>query len=93
MIKSVKKRLKREKLDIEFNRHTFGLFIKYYDLKSNEAFCYIFKSGEKTNVYKYSQQVVDLIVDEIKRDPKNIIDNLKKANKKDNPRGKGILNA
>jgi len=78
IIKSVTKRLDREGIDMTFNRHTFSLFIKKFDLKSNEAYCYSFTTGEKSLTYKYSQQVVDLIVDQIKKDPENIMEYLKK---------------
>lgn len=92
-IAAIKQRLKREKIPLEFNMYTFLLFVDYYDLKSNDRYCYSYKVGE-TPLYSYSQQAVDLIVDEIKKDPKNIIQNLKEQlTKKDNPRGKGILNA
>lgn len=78
IVKSVTKRLAREGIDMTFNRHTFSLFIKKFDLKSNEVYCYSFTTGEKSLTYKYSQQVVDLIVDQIKKDPENIIEYLKK---------------
>lgn len=78
IVKSVTKRLTREGIDVTFNRHTFGLFIKKFDLKSNASYCYSFATGEKSTTYKYSQQVVDLIVNQIKVDPENIIENLKK---------------
>lgn len=77
IIKNVTKRLTREGIDIPFNRYTFTLFINKFDLKGNEVYCYSFKVGEKTKAYKYSQQVVDLIVDQIKKDPENIMNYLK----------------
>lgn len=90
-IVAIKQKLKREKISIDFNMYTFLLFVDYYDLKANERFCYSYKIGE-TPLYSYSQQAVDLIVGEIKKEPENIIQHLKERIKKDNPRGKGILN-
>lgn len=77
----IKKRLAREKIEVPINRYTFQLFVSYYGLKSNEKFCYVYKRSSNP-LYSYSQQAIDLIVDEIKKDPKNIIQNLKKRIKK-----------
>lgn len=62
-----------------FNSSDFQLFIKFYDIKSNEKYCYHFKIG---NRYIYSQAVVDFITTEIKSRPRTIIQELKKGLKK-----------
>lgn len=80
-IASIKQKLKKGKIHIEFNMYTFLLFVDYYALKANEKYCYSYKIGE-TPLYSYSQQTVDLIVDEIKKDPENIIQSLKELIKK-----------
>lgn len=60
----------------KFNHYTLSLIIKFYNLKNDEKYSYHF-----ANVTRYSQQIVEFIVKEIKNDP-NIISNIKKANKK-----------
>ena len=60
----------------EFNNYTLSLIIKFYNLKYDDKYAYHF-----ANVTRYSQQIVESIVKEIKNDP-NIVNNIKKANKK-----------
>lgn len=91
-IAAIKRKLQRAHIDINFNQYTFQLFVNYYELKSNEQYCYVYSVGA-TTLYSYSQQAIDLIESEIKKDPENIIQHLKERIKKDNPRGEGILNA
>lgn len=64
-----------------FNAVYFDWFCKYYNIKSNEKLCYIFKPFE-TPQYTYSMQAIDFIVEEIKNDPKNILDKIKSKLKK-----------
>lgn len=80
-ISIIKKRLARANIEIPINQYTFQLFVSYYDLKSNERYCYSYSTG-KTRLYSYSQQAIELIVDEIKRDPENVIQNLKERIKR-----------
>ncbi len=78
----VNKRLKKYGiLNINFNKFHFQLFCNYYEIKSNEKFCFINTIGE-TPTYSYSAQTIDFIVEEIKKDPNNIINNLKEKLKK-----------
>lgn len=77
-IEYIKKRLAHEFINIDFNRYIFLLFCDYYGLKEDEKFCFVYKI-HKQNQYSYSMQVVDFIVDEIKKDPDNIIENIKKS--------------
>ncbi|MBS5606134.1 MAG: DUF3644 domain-containing protein [Enterocloster asparagiformis] len=60
----------------KFNSYHFNLFCKYYDIKSNPKLCY---KHELTHTYGYSIQTIDFIVEEIKKDPDNIIQNLKNS--------------
>lgn len=80
-IKIIQKRLSKEGINIPINQYTFGLFVNYYGLKSNEQFCYVYKRSSNP-LYSYSQQAIDLIVGEIKKDPENIVQNLKDLIKK-----------
>lgn len=78
----INKRLKKAEINLTFNRYHFQLFANYYDIKNNPKFCYINTIGEAPK-YSYSIQTIDFIVEEIKKDPDNIINNLKnKLNKK-----------
>lgn len=72
----VTKRLNKLGIDITFNQFHFQLFANYFDIKGNPKFCYINTIGE-TPTYSYSIQAIDFIVDEFKKDPTNIINNLK----------------
>lgn len=78
----INKRLKKIKVDVfkgecnKFNMYHFNLFCKYYSIKENEKMCYVYKVGS-TPKYSYSLQTIEFIVDEIKRNPINIIDDLK----------------
>lgn len=80
---AIKDRLAKSKIEIsyngnitKFNSFHFSNFCKYYNLKSNEKFCYTHKQFT-TPQYSYSHQVIDFIVDEIKKDPEHILDNIK----------------
>lgn len=65
----------------KFTKNIFNLFCQYYDIKSKEKLCYIHKIYSQPQ-YSYSLQAIDFIVEEIKKDPDNIIQNLKKKIKK-----------
>lgn len=58
----------------EFNNFHFNLFCKYYGIKENPKLCY---QHQLTHTYGYSIQTIDFIVDEIKKDPENIIQNIR----------------
>lgn len=73
----INRRLEKAKIGIQFNMYHFNLFCKYYDIKNNKKLCYISKMFSQPQ-YSYSLQTIDFIVDEIKKDPDNIIQNLKK---------------
>lgn len=59
-----------------FNKYVFQLIVNYCDLKMNPQYCYTYKTGKST-FYNYSQQTIEFIINEIKSDPENIIENLK----------------
>lgn len=85
----VEKRIERENLNVlykgeklrTFNMFHFGLFNKYYNIKGNPKWCYVYKVNTAPT-YSYSQQVIDFIVEEIKKDPENILDKLKEKGQK-----------
>lgn len=72
----INKRLEKLGIEIKFNSAHFNLFCKYYGIKDNEILCYVTKTFS-TPQYSYSLATIELIVDEIKKDPENIIQNLK----------------
>lgn len=80
-IKQIRERLKRNNIVLlyqgdekEFNSYHFNLFCKYYNIKGNPKLCY---QHQLTHTYGYSIQTIDFIVEEIKKDPDNIIQNLR----------------
>ena len=61
-----------------FNSYHFRLFADFYDIKSNKKYCYAYHFNQQT-LYSYSQAAIEFILDEIKKDPENIIQNLRQA--------------
>lgn len=61
----------------KFNSFHFTNFCKYFGIKQNEKFCYIHKQFSFPQ-YSYSLQAVEFIVCELEKDPKNILNNIKK---------------
>lgn len=64
----------------KFNNFMFSLFSKEYNFKNNIEYCkkYIFA----TDVYLYSSKVIDLIVEDISKDPTGAIDTLIEKHKR-----------
>lgn len=80
-IKEINKQLKKLSIGLEFNKYHFGLFTNYYSIKQNPKLCYVYRVTSSPT-YSYSMQTIEFIVDEIKKDPNNIIQNLKNGQKK-----------
>lgn len=83
-INTIRDILSRSHIDLKYNGNItkftsfhFTNFCKYYGLKENEKLCYIHRQFSNLQ-YSYSQQMIDFIVDEIKKDPEHILDNIKK---------------
>ena len=72
----INRRLRSEGIDIVVNNYIFLLFDKVFGIKQNEDYCYVHKQFSNKQ-YTYSYKTIDLIVNEIKRDPENIIARLK----------------
>lgn len=65
----------------KINMYHFTLFCSYFGIKENPKLC--FKYGIMTQpMYSYSYQTIEFIFDEIKKDPENILDNIKEKLKK-----------
>lgn len=60
----------------KFNNYHFNLFCNYYNIKDNEKWCFVYKANSAPN-YSYSMQAIEFIIEEIKKDPENILDNIK----------------
>ena len=82
VITEIKKRLVKAGIQplckgepVVFNMYHFSLFAAYYNLKENERYCFTYTVGNKR--YSYSMQAIEFIFNEIRKDPENIIDNLK----------------
>ncbi len=73
-IEQINNKLSKSNIDLTINKYHFQNFVKYYNLKCQEKFCF---KHEATNSYTYSQQAVDFIFNEIIKDPKNILQNIK----------------
>ncbi len=87
-IKEINNRLFRAKVQLlyqgnpaVFNSYHFNLFVRYYDIKSNAKLCFTYRINAAPT-YSYSAQAIDFIVEEIKKDPENIIQCLKDHLKK-----------
>lgn len=61
----------------KFNSFHFTNFCKYYGIKENERYCYVHKQFTMPQ-YSYSLQTIEFIVSELKKDPQNILNNIKK---------------
>ncbi|MDR1168374.1 MAG: DUF3644 domain-containing protein [Heliobacteriaceae bacterium] len=68
--------LRYETGNVKFNSHYFQLFCKYYGMKENPKWCYVHKQFSMPQ-YTYSLQAVEFIVEELKKDPSNILSNIK----------------
>jgi len=83
-IETITTMLRRQKIQpkykgasIQFNKFYFSSLIKYYGIKDNDKFCWKYCVGD-TEFFRYSLQALEFIVNEIKKDPDNIFDNIKK---------------
>lgn len=83
-IETIEGMLKRSKVQPKYkqsvtkiNKFHFANLVKYYGLKNNTKFCWKFTVGS-TEFFKYSLQALEFLVNEIKKDPDNILDRIKK---------------
>lgn len=84
-VEEIRNRLRKLNISIEsdkeFNKYHFGLFSSHFNFKNSERYCYVNRISENPT-YSYSIQVIDLIVNEIKKNPDAIIQDLKEKLKK-----------
>lgn len=80
VITAVQTRLAKKHIKIDyrngFNQFVLNLVIDFYNIKQNKKYAYQHVIG-KQHSYTYSQQFVDFIVSEIKKNPNNFVKSLK----------------
>ena len=83
-ISKIRDRLAKNKIELWYNGNIvkftsfhFTNFCKHYGIKENEKFCYIHKQFAQPQ-YSYSLQTIEFIATELEKDPKHILDNIKK---------------
>ena len=95
-INEINKRIVKDNIDLlyrgaktKFNMYHFNNFTSYFGIKENEKLCFVYQVSSQPQ-YSYSQQAIDLIYDEIKKSPGQILDDLKQkiALKKSTPGAK-----
>ncbi len=70
-----------------FNKYVFDLFVKFYNLKNDPSLCYVYDRNTNPN-YSYSDKAINLIVEQIKKDPEHIVQSLKSKVGKPTPGAK-----
>lgn len=84
IITAVNERLKKRNIQLGyksgFNSYVLSLFIEFYNIKSDSKYAYKHCIGKQTS-YTYSQQLVEFIVSQIKKEPNNFVESLKRAKK------------
>lgn len=80
-LREINRQLQNAGIGIKINAYHFTLFNKVYGLKENEKYCYVHRIYAQPS-YSYSMQAIELIVDEIKKDPEHILEYLKSRAKK-----------
>lgn len=77
---TVRKRLEKQSIKLDyhkgFNSHVLNLVMDFYNVKQEERFAYEHKLGN-TKQYTYSEQFVEFIVTEVKKNPEKIVESLK----------------
>lgn len=79
-IKEINRRLQSKGIEFNMNQYIFDLFNKKYGIKENEKYCYVHRQYAQPS-YTYSIHAIEIITDEIIKDPNDIVDYLKKAKK------------
>ena len=78
----VEERLKKQNIKLDykkvFNQYVLNLIIDFYKIKDEPKYSYCHKIGNSTH-YTYSEQFIEFILSEIKKDPHNFVESLKKV--------------
>ncbi len=62
----------------KFNMYHFKLLVDYYGIKINEKLCFVYMV-HTCPTYSYSYQTIEFLFEELKKDPDNIIRNIKNS--------------
>lgn len=65
----------------QFTPHILNLFIDFYDIKNRKEYAYKHIIG-KSESFTYSQQAVEFVVEEIRKEPKEIVKKLRSVEEK-----------
>lgn len=76
-IKEINRRLQNRGIEFVMNQYIFDLFNKKYGIKEDEKYCYVHRQYAQPS-YTYSMQAIELIVEEVAKDPENIVNYLKR---------------
>ena len=80
VVKAVKERLLRDNIRLGYSKgftsHVLSLFIEFYDVKSEIKYAYLHEIGNQKS-YTYSEQFIDFLYGEIKKDPQHFVESLK----------------
>lgn len=82
VITVVEERLKKQNIKLNykksFNQYVLNLIIDFYKIKDEPKYSYFHKIGNSTH-YTYFEQFIEFILSEIKKDPRNFVESLKKV--------------
>ncbi|QEA35213.1 DUF3644 domain-containing protein [Weissella soli] len=88
LVNEIMRRIRKQKINFEyrskerirrdFTSSLLTLFMNFYDMKADDKYAFKHVIGNRER-YSYSQAAAEFVVSEIKKDPQNIIANLKKA--------------
>ena len=85
VITAVQEGLKKKNLKLGykagFNQYVLNLVIDFYDIKHDTKYAYEHVIGNQHS-YTYSQQFIEFIIAEIKKNPQNFVESLKKGKEK-----------
>ena len=88
VITAVKEKLKKGNIKLDysspFNSYVLNLIIDFYDIKKDPKYAYAHVIGNQQH-FTYSQQLIDFIIDEIKKNPTGFVESLKQNKKKLTP--------
>ncbi|WP_338107205.1 hypothetical protein [Fusobacterium animalis] len=81
VITAVQERIKKLNIKLGyqkgFNSHVLSLIINFYNIKGDNKYSYKHILGNNES-YTYSQQFIEFIIVEIKKNPKKFVESLKK---------------
>lgn len=82
--KEIRRKLHKAKANVwyrgeekdDFNKFHWDKFVRFYGMKSDERYSHNRALKGENPSYVYSQQAIELMVQEIMRDPEHVIDSM-----------------